>query len=85
MKQLYMLSASHRYMQRHPRISIDIQNAFGTMSRAAMGEDFMDTFPALSTLVSILLSTATPLLWEDVAGTTHEIQSHIGLDQGCPL
>ena len=50
-----------------------------------MGEDFMDTFPALSDIVSILLSSDTPLLWEDAAGEVHELLSRTGLDQGCPL
>ena len=66
-------------------IGFDIANAFGSMSRGAMGEDFVEIFPALADLVSILLSTATPLLWEDAEGQIHEILSHTGLDQGCPL
>ena len=66
-------------------IGFDIANAFGSMSRAAMGEDFMQAFPALSNLVSILLCTATPLFWEDSDGLVHEILSRTGLDQGCPL
>ena len=36
-------------------IGFDIANAFGSMSRGAMAEYFMDTFPALLKIVSILL------------------------------
>ena len=63
----------------------DIANAFGSMSRGAMGEDFTDAFPALSDIASILLSPETPLLWEDAEGHIHELLSRTGLDQGCPL
>ena len=66
-------------------IGLDIANAFGSMSRGPMGEDFMDTFPALSNIVSTLLSSETPLLWEDGEGHIHELLSRTGLDQGCPL
>ena len=45
----------------------------------------MQAFPALSNLISILLCIATPLFWEDSNSLVHEILSHTGLDQGCPL
>ena len=66
-------------------IGFDIANAFGSMSRGAMGEDFMDAFPELSNIVSILLSSETPLLWEDGKGCIHDLLSQTGVDQGCPL
>ena len=66
-------------------VSLDLSNAFGSISRGMMGQDMMKEFPELATLISILLSTNTPLLWEDADGIKHEIVEQTGLDQGCPF
>ena len=65
-------------------LGFNIANAFGSMGKGAVGGDFMDTFPALSSIISILLPSETPWLWEDADGHVHELFGQTGLDQGCP-
>ena len=65
--------------------SLDLKNAFGTMSRSVVADDLIDAFPELTNIISLLYCTDTPLLWEDGDGKVHSIDAHTGVDQGCPF
>ena len=65
--------------------AIDIENAFGSISRSVVAEEVSATFPAVSSIVGILYGKETPLLWEDSRGEVHIISATTGVDQGCPF
>ncbi|CAK0790897.1 unnamed protein product [Prorocentrum cordatum] len=65
--------------------SLDINNAFGSMSRGVMADDVVTAFPELANLVSALYCTDTPLMWEGGDGEVQTITEQTGMDQGCPF
>ena len=65
-------------------VSLDLRNAFGTLSRGVMAAAVAETFPELAVLTEKLYRGNTDLLWEDAEGTYHGVAARTGVDAGCP-
>ena len=65
-------------------LSIDIKNAFGTMSRAWIDEAMAKHAPQLVHILPLLYDGPSKHKWT-AEGQTFEIEAFTGVDQGCPF
>ena len=65
-------------------VSLDLRNAFGTLSRGVMAAAVAETFPELAMLTEKLYRGDTDLLWEGAEGTYHSVAARAGVGAGCP-
>ena len=66
-------------------IALDLENAFGTVSRHTMLKETLSALPALEPLLSTLYSAPGTLHWQPAQGASAPVRAASGIDQGCPL